>query len=168
MIFVDFDQNLYAIGKDRRQAESVYLGSMSACFNVLDPTEHLNDPSLPDLFNQSHCMPYPKADWSYIDCKDEDDEAVNHMAGNNSKFWNDSFMCHSRCQNITVLNKLNIFQRRMATLPAWIFFNRTSTDCFKTVNDSEVWHFANGCTRAGIIEYARNHTYVHHKYERDG
>lgn len=61
-------------------------------------------------------------------------------------------VCHSFCQNITVVDELDLFKDVINTFTAWLFFRGSSTSCYKEVDD-KIWFF-NDCQRDSIFKFA--------------
>lgn len=151
-VFVCF-KALFNSSESRSQDASVYLGSLFACFNVIDPIQDLNDGSIPHKDERDFCMPYPRADWKYTkSCEERRSAETPRVIGKAFYLENEDYLCHSSCQNITVVNKLNAFRKRLATAPSWIFFKSSSSACFKTLY-GKTWYFAEGCSRDNIVEH---------------
>ena len=66
---------------------------------------------------------------------------------------NQSKPCHTRCQNFTILGKLDMFRKTIETAPSWMFFHSTTAACFKEVGD-KVWFFRKDCSRENIFNFS--------------
>ncbi|XP_065188843.1 uncharacterized protein LOC135819541 isoform X1 [Sycon ciliatum] len=72
-------------------------------------------------------------------------------------------LCHSRVQQITVVNwrsprfqsRIQMLQSPFGSNVAWLFFNSTTTACYKVVGD-RVWYFYDGCSRDKVWQNASN------------
>ena len=139
----------------------IKLGSWSSCYNTL---------ILPNVENSKEnapptCPPYVM---SIVRESPDDHCRLGHSAFNvlgsspkNRLIFSNNTPCYSTCLDSIVQNHLVGFNRKASsprTQPSWIFFEKSSTECFKVIN-GHVWYFRPGrgnrsCSRKNVFNKA--------------
>ena len=164
--------------------ENVFLGSLGPCFDQIRPADSL--PEIFEDLNitsKRYCLPYPRAHWTIRPndprCTKRDHDTTNLCVSEDGtwiscgtesvyslypeeKVQPNPFLqslndgCYSSCQGFYVINKIGAFRKRLATLPAWMFFHSASTTCYKEVGN-RVWYFRGNCRRDVMFEFAQKY-----------
>ncbi|XP_065177913.1 uncharacterized protein LOC135808624 isoform X2 [Sycon ciliatum] len=149
-------------GAANTTSPAIFAGSWHKCYTSYGLLDDYPKDELP------YCDPYPPADWSYI--KQHQTTEINCSAnsphslhgadgqakrGGNYFLGNESKLCHTACQNFTVVSKLGLFAKKIKTVAAWMFFEEATTSCYKQL-PGKVWYFRRKCSRKKIFDFALN------------
>ncbi|XP_065196962.1 uncharacterized protein LOC135828439 isoform X2 [Sycon ciliatum] len=65
-------------------------------------------------------------------------------------------ICKSKFSDSIVLNELDLYKTKFSTDAAWLFFNSTTTSCYKRIGN-KVWYFRGDCQRTQIYQFAQSY-----------
>ena len=138
--------------KSRTRIGSVFMGSLFSCQNIKTPARlsHMNQNQTKQM---ATCPPYqPAGDCVPLTKREQ-------LSLDSLLLAEKTHVCHSQCQNITVVNQFNNFVQEVATEPGWLFFSSTTASCYKSIG-GRVWYFEENCTRDTIVDFAFKNEWV--------
>ena len=120
-----------------------------------------------NVVNRLSCMPYPATSWSLETNQWCRENVLGHVRResrsrkraeiSNTTSLATAFhpqgpwdVCYNECQRLAILNEPDIYRKYISTRPAWIFFRKTTTACYKYISGRYIY-FPTNCNRANIF-----------------